>query len=182
MAKVGFPAIQPPGTLELRSLQQLADNTRERFAAVEAFATQINSILLSSQANAKASTLQQQIDQLKAQINALEGSLAVDDLENLLANEPNGLVVLANGHLITRVLRAGESIVIVNADGVAGDPIIGVKFTEATPFTQEAWPWNTADDTDHPLLIDEPIGANQPPPLPIDAWPWDDHAQDEMVE
>jgi len=142
MSKVGFPAIQAPRSLELRSMQQVVDNIRERFAAVEALANQTYQLVAASKSVTAVTALQAQIAQLQQQIAAVQQSAAVDALQTLLGNEPNGLVVLKDGVLITRVLQAGENIAIVNPAGTAGDPIIRTAFTEIVPFTQEAWPWD----------------------------------------
>jgi NAD(P)-dependent dehydrogenase (short-subunit alcohol dehydrogenase family) len=142
MAKVGFPAIQAPSSLELRSVQQLVDNIRERFGAVEALANNTYALVAASKSVTQVTALQAQITQLQQQLATFTNSPAVDALKALLDTQANGLVVLKDGALITRVLQAGENIAIVNPAGTAGDPLIRTAFTEIVPFTQEAWPWN----------------------------------------
>ncbi len=88
---LGRPDIRAPNTLQLQGVQQTINNIRERFAGLEAFVTQLQSGSGIGLANTSQSirSLQIQIDNLRARIEALEA---------------------AAGAGVTRIYRSGEAI------------------------------------------------------------------------
>lgn len=133
---IGQPAIPTPRALDLRLVQQAIDNIRMRFAADEAqIALALK--LLSSNVDAQAiALLQGQVAKLTLQVEILNTSAEVAELAELLASGANGIVVLKNGQLITRVLEPGVGVFIRNPDGSEGDPIIAAATVD--PFGMPA--------------------------------------------
>lgn len=129
----GTPAITTPGKAD-RATQQAIDQIRERFRQIEALIAQIQAV----QAGAAVpllvvSTLQRQVAELAAAPPS--GSGARDALLTALLAQPNGLVVLRDGALITRTLVPGANVLITNPGGYAGNPVISSAGGGGTDFT-----------------------------------------------
>lgn len=82
--RTGYPAIQTPRALELRAVQQSVDNIRERFQGVEAQLALISSVVGASTTGQAILSLQAQVNNLLAALNALVGqvsSLSTDSVD-----------------------------------------------------------------------------------------------------
>lgn len=145
---LGKPAIVTPRELELRSVQQAIDQTRERFSGIDAALLAVQKLVDGSKASEDIKKLQQQVSGLTKAIAALNTSESITVVQALLEQQ-NGLVVLKDGALITRRLQAGEGIVILYPDGALSDPLIkmAVGPVDVLPLAgagSDGWLW--ADD------------------------------------
>jgi hypothetical protein len=77
----GFPAIPTPGVLALSPIQSAVNNIRERFQNVEAELAVLASIVGASTTAQAVQSLQIQIAQLTAALNALEAQIGLSDLD-----------------------------------------------------------------------------------------------------
>ena len=143
-AKLGKPSITTPRQLELRDVQSAIDNTKERFRLSEAEIFRIASLVEANSSFEAITLLQTQLALLQKTVAALNLSSDTAELAQLLT-QGNGIVVLKDGHLITRVLTAGVGIVITWPDGAGGNPVIATGDAAAITLAgsnDEAWPWD----------------------------------------
>lgn len=142
---LGKPAIPTPRALELRNIAQAVDATRERFSNIETDILALQKLVGASKDFQAIKQLQQQLKALAQQIAALDTSASIA-VVNALLMQPNGLVVLKDGELVTRVLQAGEGIVILYPDGSVSDPLIKTTIApvDALPLANagdSGWAW-----------------------------------------
>lgn len=130
---LGRPAIPTPRELQLRAVQQSIDQIRERFSGVETAIRALQDLVGSNQTIEAIDQLRQQVAALSKKVAALDTSESIA-LINALVVQPNGLVVLKDGELITRILQAGEGIVILYPDGSVSDPLIKLTFAPVDPL------------------------------------------------
>lgn len=135
---LGFPAITTPARLELRPIQGVVDNTRERFQRLEAAVVEIRLLLDSSTTAQAILLLKAQIEKLSAQVAALQGQAELAALIALF-DQPDGIVVLKGGTLITRTLIGGGGITITYPDGFGGNPVITLAPPSAA--NEDGWHW-----------------------------------------
>lgn len=122
-------------------LAQALNNIRERFQNLEAEVTKFSSLIDVTKATKALQVLRQQIDALEQKIAALTGTAEVAAIAALLA-QANGLVVLKDGMLITRVLEVGDGLSITNATGAGGNPRITNSTVPSTsPPSADGWDW-----------------------------------------
>ena len=146
-----IPAISAPRTLNLPEVQALANNARERFIRLEGLIAELAPLTAANSQAQTIATLQQQLAQLTQAVTLLTVSPDLAVLSALLT-QPNGLVVLKNGTLITRILQSGSSnITITYPDGKDGNPVITWTVTDlAGP--QDAWGWWDDEALDEVLV------------------------------
>lgn len=172
------PNVEPPRGSDA-AISQTIRNIRERFEQLERDLTALQT-LVGASTTAKALTLlQQQINQQSSAVANTDGSDALALLNALLA-QADGLVVLRNHQLVTRILQAGPGIFITYPDGFSGNPIISLVPTpEVLPLalgSNDAYDWWSDTDQDAPTEFIEPLlGANAPAPLAyldLDLYDW----------
>ena len=138
--KTGFST---PREGEWRILAQAIDNIREQLGQLDGRVTQALSLIGGNQSVKQIQVLQAQIVQLSAQLSALGNSGPL--IANLLA-QPNGLVVLRDGALITRVLVGDIGISVTYPDGHDSNPLISLVALNTAQQAGDGWPWGTVDD------------------------------------
>lgn len=154
---IGKPDWQTPSEAS-RGLQQAINNIRERFKNLEAEVAKFSSLIDVTKTAQALQVLRQQITALAKQLDALS-TVEVTAIANLLAMD-NGIVVLKDGVLITRVLEVGAGLAITNADGANGNP----KITN-TSQALTTDPWDHGWDVSR---VPRPVA-----PLVRKPWEWD---------
>jgi hypothetical protein len=117
--KIGFST---PREGEWKILAQAVDNIREQLGRLDTRVADALALIGGSTSVKQIAILQAQIAQLSATVNALSAGSG-STLTNLLA-QPNGLVVVRDGQLVTRILTSRGLINILFPDGHDGNPII----------------------------------------------------------
>jgi hypothetical protein len=136
---IGSPAISTPRKLELAAIQQSIDNIRARFQIDEAELKRLLLLIGASSTLTTLADMQNQLSQLTRQVAALNTAPDVATLSALLT-QPNGIVVLKDGVLITRTLIASTGIVIQYPDGHDGNPIFSAGSIDLVVIPdQDAW-------------------------------------------
>ena len=121
--QLGRPAITDPARLELRPLQDAIRAARQRIEALERELARVSGLAgqtayTGGSGNSTASVAG--LTALAARVTALEAFM------DALLGLDNGLVVVKDGTLISRVLEAGQGITITYPDGQDGNPLFTV--------------------------------------------------------
>ena len=143
-SRLGKPSITTPRQLEARAVQSAIDNISERFRLSEAEIFRVASLVEANISLEAIALLQKQFALLQKTVSALNLSSDTAELAQLLT-QGNGIVVLKNHHLITRVLIPGVGIIITWPDGAGGNPVIATGDVAALALagsSDEAWPWD----------------------------------------
>lgn len=122
-SKIGKPAFATPSTAD-RQVQQVINNIRERFQFLEAETTALRAFIEANTSAAQLLQLRLQISALTTQVSQLTaggGDPVVNAVIQALLAEPNGVVVLKDGTLITRSVVAGANVTVTNGTGFAGN-------------------------------------------------------------
>ena len=129
--------ITTPRVLALEAVQQSINNIRERITGVEAIADRLAAQAASVVTTQTLTTMATQIRALQDQLVAIDtGGQAVAQL----LDDPDGLVVLKDGLLLTRLLVAGANVTLSSPDGAGGDIVIAATSGGLVPLTTGAEP------------------------------------------
>jgi len=172
------PAVQPPRGLP-PGLEQTINNIRERFVALEADLANLRLQLDAGNVSKAITLLQQQINQQSDNRSNTDGTNALALINAILAVS-NGLLVIRDGVVTSRVLQPGPGIFITYPDGFSGNPIISLVPTpDPVPIAfggNDSYDWWTDTDQDAPTEFIEPLlSANAPAQLSyldLDVYDW----------
>jgi len=144
------PGIATPREAD-RGVRNAVDAIRARLEAIE---TLLNNVELIAGTGTQANALfKASISNLQQQINVLNSDLS--ELTDLL-NGTDGLVVVADGQLITRTLEAGTNVTIDNSDGVDGNPVINSSGSgSGYPFITNELDDDVLTETNHRIRVED---------------------------
>ena len=135
-------AVGTNGQVDVRGLQQVIDNIRERFRASDAEVDRLQRLVAANKSFEELALLKQQVAALAEQVKALNVAPDVAELAELLAGG-DGIVVVKDGQLIVRSLEPGAGVVITWPDGAGGNPIIALAALVVPGFALpvDGWDW-----------------------------------------
>lgn len=132
-----------------RDVRLAVDAMRARIEALEKLLNTTELTAGAAYQNGKSSTTT--LAAIQSQLSNLNAALTA--LESLIDSQDDGIVVLSSGDLITRTLAEGTNITITDADGVAGNPTIGVF--APYPFLTNEYDDDITTNNDHRIRVSE---------------------------